>query len=999
MKPAKEITLYRYLLLCALGLVFVAIAGFIMAQDFQKSFRTLMVTNNKISHIQSDAAMHLINYAQTGNVRDLQRFRSAASPLVDLARVMNDTEHNGTDTETVEEVYLQVGLSVKEASRLFRLNSYFSFIPYSMEDLDSWSESLNYHYRMFDISRRLLRDHVHGQMNPSRTGESIRELQELERDIKTHHAAVDVDLVRTEERVAGITRLLLLTGIIMGLLFIGYTGYHVEKNWKRHERSLYRSRNRYQEMFEQAGIGIVQVSIEGKLIWANPAMARILGYNSVEDLFAGLSLFERLFVDPERKNDFKTGMFENGSVSNFMYRATTKDEKKIWLLCNATVLRDDHGRILCYEASYQDYTIYRQTNQELHSLTSILRGMAQSIYQLLLTREFDDAINELLKIIGKAGSFDRVYVSRNLEYRKRRISRMEYEWVKYDSLSVLHDSVTSNIKMQEVYGEAAKQLEEGNIVQLVTNQTSGSLQSLLKKTKVRVTMLAPVHVEGRFWGVLGFDNCANDDQWNGDILQVVKTISSALGHFIRKSEVETSLRENKDQYGTLVGNIKEVVFKADQEGVFRYLNKAWETITGYTLSDCIGRNINDFIHKDDLESVSTTFKKMVKKQQGIPRTEFRLITKKGSVRWLEWTCHVMKDPGGSSHHIYGTMYDLTERKRAELMMMQNNQRLEALIESSPMIITVTDTDGYLTLWNRAAEQIMGWSRGDVLGKPAPDIPEEQYNDHYELLDRVLSGEHMSGIELERKRKDGSTIYLSLTASPLYDSDGRVEQVITFAHDITESRFSKEAIRKSLKEKNVLLSEIHHRVKNNMAVISSLLSLKAQEQSDPAVAEVLTESENRIRSMSMIHEKLYQTDTFAEIEFGRYLQELAAYIENHYTDSGQRINTTVRTDEIYLEITQAVPCGLFVNEILTNGFKHAFPKRSEGNITLSFTLNGEYCELYYKDDGIGMPENMLTDHTGDSLGSHLIHGLSQQLKGKLEMGNDHGAYIRLRFRLI
>lgn len=997
--PAKEITLYRYLLFSALGLVLITIAGFLVGMELKESSRILLVMNNRISRIQTDASMHLVNYAQSGHVRDLQKFRSATSPLIDLAEAVHENGRTGNDNEAVMDAFMQVGLNGDQASRMNLISNYSDIAPFPHEEPEPWEQAMTYHYRMFDLSRQLLRDHVHAQMTTDRIRRYVEELQELNREIMEYGEILGRNLADYEARIDRFTKWPLGGAVVFGFLFIAYAGFSTEKSWKHRERVLRRSSNRYQEMFEQAGIGIAQVSPDGRLLWANPAIARILGYDSVNDLFTGLGLFERNFVDPERKSDFKTGLTENGFVTNFMFRAFRKDQKKIWLLCNARMVEDDQKRIVCYEASYQDYTLYRQTNQELHFLTAILRGMAQSIYQLLLTREFDEAVNEFLKIIGKAGSIDRVYIYRNYEKKGEPVCSLEYEWVKYESLSILYESATRNVKLRALQDDIENQLVEGNVVQKAAKELEGAAHSFMKKLKTRVVMLAPVYAEDRFWGVIGFDNCSNDDKWNGDIVQVFKTLARALGHFVHKTEVEASLVNSKNQYRTLVGSIKEIVFQTDQEGIIQYLNPAWETVTNYPVSESIGRNIHDFIHLEDRRNVKEAFDKMVKKKEGNARNEYRLITRKGAVRWLEWTCLFIKDSQTGTPYIYGTMHDLTKRKKVETTMMQNNQRLEALIESSPMAIAVNDTDGKLTLWNHAAEQTYGWNRKEVLGKPSPEVPENRQREHYDLLDKVLSGEYLKSVELERKRKDGSKIYISLSAAPLYDSDGKVEQVITFAHDISEAKVSRETIRKSLKEKNVLLSEIHHRVKNNMAVISSLLSLKAQEQTDPKISELLMESENRIKSMAMIHEKLYQTDTFAEIEFGSYLNELAMHIAGHYDGLDAEVTIDIRAEEVYLEITQAVPCGLLANEMLTNGYKHAFPGYTRGTIEITFSLKGDICELYYKDDGVGLPDEVISGHGDVSLGLNLIQGLSKQMKGELEMGNDNGAYYRLTFPLM
>ncbi len=982
-------------MLGGLALTLLTIAGFVIGMDLQKSCRTMLVMNNKVSRIQTDASMHLINYAQSGRVRDLQKFRSTTSPLVDLARMMNEVESDTSDSDDIKEAFIQVGLTDGQASRIHRMSNYSRIIPFQDEEIVSWDYALDYHYKMFDLSRRLLRDHVHGQMTRIRIQDYVRELQELNHQIIEDNEVMEAGLVTQEERIGKITRVLLSLMVVIGFIFIGYVGLHLEKSWKRHERFLNKARDRYQDMFEQAGIGIMQMTPEGKVLWANPAFARILQYESIDDFYSEIGSFDRSFVDPERKAEFKSALDESGFVTNFMFRAFQKNREKIWLLSNASIVRDETGRLVCYEASFQDYTLYRQTNQELHYLTGVLRGMAESIYQLLRIPDFEQAVAKLMKILGQAGGVDRVVIYRNHEKNGKCLSDLQYEWAKHDSLKILNNKRTLDVRWYDWAPEQMEKLEAGKVAQLVSKDHEGPLSNWMKEHKSRVFMMAPVYLDDYFWGILGFENCSNDDKWSGEIQQVMKTIASAMGHFLQKHQMQRQLRNSDSRYHRLIGNMEEVAFQVDGEGGIQLVNPAWEKVTDFESDKSVGKDMVEFVHPDDRDQLQEDFEKILKRKEQAIHKGYRLRTRNGETRWLQWQFYLL-DEGEEVGRIHGTMYDMTDQKKTESVMLQNKQRLEELIESSPMVITVTESDGKITLWNRAAEKTYGWKRNEVIGKQAPDVPDDQQQAYRKLLGQVLDGEQVQGVEQERRCKNGSKLYIQMSASPLKGADGKINQVITFAQDVSQAKLSKEAIRKSLKEKNVLLSEIHHRVKNNMAVISGLLSLKAQEQEDPKIADLLKESENRIQSMAMIHEKLYQTDTFAEIELGAYLNELIAHIDNHYSDTN--VQAEVDAEEVYLEISQAVPCGLLANEVLTNCYKHAFPS-GEGRITITLSMKEEKCELYIKDNGVGFAKHILEQDKDTSLGLNLIKGLSKQLKGQVDMGNDDGAYVRITFLLI
>ncbi|MEX0679745.1 MAG: PAS domain S-box protein [Balneolales bacterium] len=998
MKTIQEVKIYRYLILGSLGLLIVAMATLYIWMELKEPYRTLHQVNKQVYRLQTEASMHLANYTVSGHVRDIQRFRSVSFLIIELTDAIRQIEDREQDQQYFREIFEQMGFSEQRMRQSMRLRNRVALFPFLYEGLEVSGSVADYQSQLMDVARRLLRDHVNDLMIADRYLDYLRELQNMNLENQAWNEEFE-NVLDQKEKQFDFYIILFLSGVLVfGFLFIGYMSYNVENSWKRYEESLIRSRNRYQEMFEQAGIGIAQTKTDGKPLWVNSAVARILGYSSVEDMYRRVKDFRRIFVEPERLADFNEAMRINGYVKNFMFQAFQKEGTKIWLLSNSRTVKDEQGQIVCYEGSYQDYTLYLKTNQELQYLTTVLRGMVQSIYQLLPDMKFDKAINEFLKIIGLASAADRAYLFRNEKSGFGRLSELKYEWVRVNSLKSLHKAVNKNIRLDKLSQDLAKRLTEGEVVQIVSNNLDeGPLQSFLKKQKTRVMMLVPVQVEGRLWGMIGLGNCSNDDQWPEELVQIMKTLASALGHYILKREMEQSILESENRYRTLVGNIREIVFQIDGNGVIDYLNSSWETITGYQVSESIGRKLTDFVHLDEREILDKSFRRMVKKEEGFSNKEYRLTTKEGDIRWLEWSCKVITDKQHKSPHIYGTLYDLTERKNTEFTMEQNSQRLQALIESSPLMISSLDTYGRLTLWNRAAEKNFGWNRNEVIGKPPPHVPPHLKEQYFALLDRVLAGEYIYGIELERRRKNGSVIYISMSAAPLYDIDGRVEQVITFSQDINEAKISKEAIKKSLREKDVLHAEIHHRVKNNMAVISGMLSLKAQEQTDPKIITLLKDSENRIRSMSMIHERLYQMDTFAEIDFGAYLKELAIYTKNYFGEYDVPVETTVEAEGVYLEITQAIPCGLLANELLTNGYKHAFDNRSKGNIQLSFKRQGDYLELLYQDNGKGLPKEVISQKSNYSLGMNLIWGLSQQLKGDLEIRNNKGTYIRLLFK--
>ncbi len=213
----------------------------------------------------------------------------------------------------------------------------------------------------------------------------------------------------------------------------------------------------------------------------------------------------------------------------------------------------------------------------------------------------------------------------------------------------------------------------------------------------------------------------------------------------------------------------------------------------------------------------------------------------------------------------------------------------------------------------------------------------------------------------------------------------------------EKRRADEQVLESLKEKEVMLKEIHHRVKNNLAVISALLTLQSDFVEDEKSRRLFLESVGRIKSMALIHEKLYQSEMMASVDMDEYLRELVSSIRNTCDTDSSDIDVHISSDNFNMDITKAIPCGLIVNELLSNAYKHAFKSREKGNIHLSMKRSPETgkCSLNIRDDGVGVPEEVLSG-SHNSLGYTIIKGLVRQIGGDIKVVRKNGTDVTLTF---
>ena len=244
-------------------------------------------------------------------------------------------------------------------------------------------------------------------------------------------------------------------------------------------------------------------------------------------------------------------------------------------------------------------------------------------------------------------------------------------------------------------------------------------------------------------------------------------------------------------------------------------------------------------------------------------------------------------------------------------------------------------------------------------------------------------------------KNGQTFWLELFINPIFDSEGKISEISLVAHDITEKKFNEKGIVDSLKEKEVLLKEIHHRVKNNLQVISSILNLQSSFIQDEKMLDVLQESRNRIRSMAIIHEDLYRTTNFASIDFANYILNLATNLVSLYRLSEENVELRYDLESIDLVLDQAVPCGLLVNEIIANAVKYAFPDNGKGEIFIQLKEINGWVELLVKDNGIGLPQDFEIE-TSDTLGLQLVLTLVDQLDGEIAYSGKNGTEFLIKF---
>jgi len=340
--------------------------------------------------------------------------------------------------------------------------------------------------------------------------------------------------------------------------------------------------------------------------------------------------------------------------------------------------------------------------------------------------------------------------------------------------------------------------------------------------------------------------------------------------------------------------------------------------------------------------------------------------------------------------------EIAERKRAEKELRLSEAKFRRLVESNIVGVMIADHSGNIKEANDALLQMTGYTRDDlVAGKllwrkmtPPEHLPKDE-----RAIEEINSSGTCTPFEKEYIRKDGSRIPILLGGALL---QGLQDTTICFVVDLSDRKRAEEQIKASLQEKEVLLKEIHHRVKNNLQIISSLLNLQAGYIEDEKTLEILKAGESRVASMAMIHEQLYLSGDLAKVNFAEYIENLAANLFNSYNVNSEAIVLKINVDNLNLKLDAAIHCGLIINELISNSLKYAFPSGKEGEIRIDLYRNdNNHFILTVSDNGIGFPKD-LDFHNTTSLGLQIVIALINQLGGTIELNREGGTEFKILF---
>lgn len=456
-------------------------------------------------------------------------------------------------------------------------------------------------------------------------------------------------------------------------------------------------------------------------------------------------------------------------------------------------------------------------------------------------------------------------------------------------------------------------------------------------------------------------------------------------------QAEEALR----RYERIVSTTTDAIALLDRNYVYQVVNQAYLSWHHKQQEDIIGHSVSQVLSQELFEN---TIKPRLDECLAGQVIQYEMWVEYPTLgpQFLSVTYDPYFDANQTISGVVISLRNITRLKQAETELKLQGIIVKNMAEGVCMIKAA---DGMIVYANPKFERMFEYEVGELKNKHISNV---NYGDETlsaeevsQMITQVVTQHNEATYEVHNVKKDGTPFWCRATTSIFQHPEHGVVMVAVH-QDITEQKRAEEQIKASLKEKEVLLKEIHHRVKNNLGIVDGLLQMQFRRSTDPQVVEVLKESQHRIASIALVHEKLYRSEDLANIDFAQYILDLTAHLFDSYNIHFNNVNLTTHLDNISLDIDMAIPCGLIVNELVSNALKYAFPKTQSGEIQIEFRQNQDQTlVLTVQDNGIGLPQDFNLKQT-KTLGISLVQGLTKQLRGTLKIDSGPGTTFRITF---
>ncbi len=791
--------------------------------------------------------------------------------------------------------------------------------------------------------------------------------------------------------------------------------------------------NKYRTIFEKVPVGLYWTTPEGRILDLNPAMAQMLGCATRDEALEKNA--RDFYLDPQVRDHSLEILQEDNGLRNFEFQLRRADGSVIWVQNNVRIVFDDGGRPVCYEGSLQDITPKKLEEEALEERASQVIQHQAALLELasLNLWDLEPVFPAITEIAADTLNVERVGVWLFNATHTEIVCRDLYQ----RSLNRHGHGQTLSARDNPRYFGALKENCVVSADDVLTDPRTGELvEGYLRPAGITSILDIPFRRNGRVVGILCHEHTGPPRAWTLE----EQHFAGSVGDMVALA-VEASERQRMEKTNAAILDISAAANSVDNlVELFRSIHQA---IAGFMPAR------NFYIALYDARTNILSFPYFVDecdtapapKAPGRGLTEYVLRTGQPllaspevfarlralnevdeigapSIDWLGVPLVIAGQPIGVmvvQTYIQGVRYGEEEknilkfvcdqvsmavhRKKSEEELQERERFLASVFESIQDGLTILDRDcriirvnPTIEKWYAHAMPLAGKTcdrdfrlRGETCEKCPTRATLSDGRAACEVIPRVGPGGEVTG-------------WLDLYSFPLIDHQtGEMQGVIEYLRDITERKAAEDRLQASLSEKEVLLREVHHRVKNNMQVISSLLSLQSRRVQDPGVQEMFRESQRRIRSMALVHERLYQSSDLSRIEFSQYIRNLASHLFQSYQVSSNRVHLRLDTEEVFININTAIPCGLILNELVSNALKHAFPEGRTGEVAVELRrAPADRYLIRVSDDGVGYPRS-LDFRSTETLGMQIVNTLVAQIDGAIEFSRERGTVFAITFQ--
>jgi PAS domain S-box-containing protein len=733
------------------------------------------------------------------------------------------------------------------------------------------------------------------------------------------------------------------------------------------EEALRESEEKYREFFTTSRDCVFITSPGGQWIDFNDVALEMFGYPSREEL--SKVPIPQLYEKPSERTAFLNFILRQGYAKEFPARLRRKDGTVIDTLITTVPVKNPDGSTRAFVGTIRDITDRTLAEEKLKVSEELYRALVETTGTGYVIIDKDG------KVLDANPEYVRLTGHHTLE---EILGRNVIEW-------------TAGYEKEKNADAVKKCARDGYIRNLEIDyvDSTGSV------IPVEITATV-VEIEGTI-----------------RILTLCRDITD-------RKRLEEALKESEERFRGITERISDLIIILDPEGYATFVSPSITSILGFPQESYIGKRIGpDIIWAEDIAKIGQAMERLKNGSLG-EQVEFRMLKSDGSYAVIE-----AKGIPVFTQGIYAGVQvvarDITERKQAEGALRESERKFHTMADFTVDWEYWLAPDSSFVYISPSCEGITGYSPKEFIADPAlitrivypDDTP--LVSDHFR---RIHESPEPGILDFRIVGRDGEIHWLAHTCLPVYDRSGtylgrrasnrdinerkRAEQEIMLLNATLEQRVrdrtqeleqATETIRTSLDEKVILLREIHHRVKNNLQILISLLNLQSRTINDPQIIAALKESTQRIRAMSMVHENLYRGSDLAHIDFISYLSSLAKSQVVFYQLSPGKVTLETTGENIMLDINTAIPLGLVMNELLSNALKYAFPGNRKGTIRIDARKTEDRLEISIADDGVGLPEGF--DYiNSQSLGLRLVHILIEQISGTIELKKVKGTTFNI-----